>query len=45
MNGPGHRDNLEMHACTRIGVGLYRGRWTCLLMRTTGRAAPGPAIA
>jgi len=33
MHSRGHRENLEGRDYTRIGIGLYRGRWTCLLMR------------
>jgi uncharacterized protein YkwD len=33
MGSPGHRRNLENCVYTRIGIGLHRGRWTCLLSR------------
>ena len=33
MGSPGHRRNLEDCDYTRIGIGLHRGRWTCLLSR------------
>lgn len=33
MGSPGHRKNLEQCAYTRIGIGLYRRRWTCVLSR------------
>lgn len=33
MNSRGHRKNLENREFTRIGIGLYQRRWTCLLSR------------
>jgi len=33
MNSRGHRHNLESRDYTRIGIALYRRRWTCLLSR------------
>jgi uncharacterized protein YkwD len=36
MGSPGHRRNLEDCDYTRIGIGLHRGRWTCLLSLPPG---------
>jgi uncharacterized protein YkwD len=36
MGSRGHRRNLEECAFTRIGIGLHRGRWTCILARPPG---------
>ena len=36
MGSRGHRKNLEECVYTRIGIGLYRGRWTCLLSKPPG---------
>ena len=36
MGSRGHRRNLEACVYTRIGIGLYRGRWTCLLSNPAG---------
>lgn len=36
MGSPGHRRNLEDCDYTRIGIGLHRGRWTCLLSLPRG---------
>jgi len=33
MNSGGHRHNLENRDFTRIGIGLYQRRWTCLMSR------------
>ncbi len=33
MDSPGHRRNLENCVYTRIGIGLHRNRWTCMLSR------------
>jgi len=37
MGSRGHRRNLEDCAFTRIGIGLHRGRWTCVLARLVER--------
>lgn len=36
MGSRGHRENLERCVYTRIGIGLYRGRWTCVMAKPTG---------
>ncbi len=36
MGSRGHRRNLEDCVYTRIGIGLHRGHWTCLLARPAG---------
>lgn len=36
MDSPGHRRNLEECVYTRVGIGLHRGRWTCVLSRPAG---------
>ena len=36
MGSRGHRHNLEDCVYTRIGIGLHRGRWTCVMARLTG---------
>ena len=40
MGSRGHRHNLEDCALTRIGIGLHRGRWTCVMARLPGDGAP-----
>jgi uncharacterized protein YkwD len=36
MGSRGHRKNLEECVYTRIGIGLYRGRWTCMMSKPVG---------
>ena len=33
MNSPGHRRNLEDCVQTRVGIAVFRDRWTCVLCR------------
>jgi uncharacterized protein YkwD len=40
MESRGHRRNLEECAFTRIGIGLHRGRWTCVLARLMSDGPP-----
>jgi len=40
MGSRGHRHNLEDCVHTRIGIGLHRGRWTCVMARLPGDRAP-----
>lgn len=37
MGSRGHRRNLEHCVYTRVGIGLYRGHWTCVLARLEPR--------
>jgi uncharacterized protein YkwD len=37
MSSRGHRKNLEACVYARIGIGLYRGRWTCVLSKPAGQ--------
>jgi len=40
MGSRGHRHNLEDCVHTRIGIGLHRGRWTCVMARMPGDGVP-----
>jgi uncharacterized protein YkwD len=37
MGSRGHRRNLENRVYTRVGIGLYRDHWTCVLARLEPR--------